>query len=234
MDMETSVQSTRLTRDWLADGQRKYPRSKLLLSSADRGWTTLAAELRSHSAGRIVSIEQQSVEVVIAMARTDGPVTRIGAGRQEEARPDAGTVWLVPTGVGPEEIVLAAPMPQTLHLFLPIQQFDALADQYNLGKSLVRSVQYVGGLNDELIRQVGASVLNELSERSATSRMVAEMCSLMLATRLIQNYVDPNLIDRISGDAHRPDQAKCAACSTISRSTSRRSSASTTSRRWLI
>jgi AraC family transcriptional regulator len=46
-------------------------------------------------------------------------------------------------------------MPQTLHLFLPIQQFDSLADQYNLGKSLVRSVQYVGGVNDELIRQVG-------------------------------------------------------------------------------
>lgn len=207
MDAETSVHGGRLIRDWLADGQRKYPRSRLLQSSADRGWTTLSAELRSHSAGRIVSIEQQSVEVVIALAQTDGPVTRTGAGRQEETRPDAGTVWLVPMGIGPEEIVLSAPMPQTLHLFLPIQQFDALADQYNLSKSLVRSVQYVGGLNDELIRQVGTSVLNELSEQTATSRMVAEMCSLMLTTRLIQNYVDRNLIDRITG-GYRPDHAR--------------------------
>ena len=51
---------------------------------------TLSAELRSHSAGRIVSIEQQNVEVVIALAATDGPVTRIGAGRQEQTRPDPG------------------------------------------------------------------------------------------------------------------------------------------------
>ena len=142
-----------------------------------------------HSAGRIVSIEQQNVEVVIALAATDGPVTQIGAGRQEE-RPAPGTIWLVPMGVGPEEIVISKPMPKTLHLFLPIPQFDSSADQYNLSKSLVRSVQYVGGLNDSLIRQVGMSVLNELSEQTATSRMVAEMSSLMLATRLIQSYVD--------------------------------------------
>jgi AraC family transcriptional regulator len=169
---------------------------------------TLSAELRSHAAGRIVSIEQQNVEVVIALAATDGPVTRIGAGRQEQTRPDPGTVWLVPTGVGPEEIVISKPMPKTLHLFLPIEQFDNLADQYNLGKSLVRSVQYVGGLNDDLIRQVGMSVLNELSEQTAASRMVAEMSSLMLATRLIQNYVDRDLIDRIAGGPVRLEHAR--------------------------
>ena len=83
-----------------------------------------------------------------------------------------------------------------------------MADQYNLGKSHVRSVQYVGGLSDELIRQVGASVLNELSEQTAASRMVAEMSSLMLATRLIQNYVDRNLIDRITGASHSLDHAR--------------------------
>ena len=207
-DREISDAGLPLRPDWNADGQRKYPRSKLLLSSADRGWMTLSAELRSHSAGRIVSIEQQNVEVVIALAATDGPVTRIGAGRQEQTRPDPGTVWLVPTGVGPEEIVISKPMPKTLHLFLPIEQFDNLADQYNLSKSLVRSVQYVGGLNDDLIRQVGMSVLNELSEQTAASRMVAEMSSLMLATRLIQNYVDRDLIDRIAGGPVRLEHAR--------------------------
>jgi AraC family transcriptional regulator len=69
-------------------------------------------------------------------------------------------------------------------------------------------LQYVGGLNDELIKQVGASVLNELSEQTATSRMVAEMSSLMLATRLIQNYVDRNLIDRIPGASRSLDHAR--------------------------
>jgi AraC family transcriptional regulator len=117
-------------------------------------------------------------------------------------------VWLVPTGVGPEEIILSKPMPRTLHLFLPIEQFDVLADQYNLTKSLVRSVQYVGGLNDELITQVGISVLNELSEPTSTSRMFAEVSSLMLATRLIQQYVDQDLIDRIASCAQGLDQVR--------------------------
>lgn len=207
-DVKASEDGLPLRLGWNTDGTRKYPRSQLLLSSADRGWTTLSAELRSHSAGRIGSIEQQNVEVVIALAATEGLVTRIGAGRQEQTRPHPGTVWLVPTGIGPEEIVISQPMPKTLHLFLPIQQFDSLADQYNLSKSLVRSVQYVGGLNDDLIKVVGISVLNELSEQTATSRMVAEMSSLTLATRLIQNYVDRDLIDRIAGGPARLDLAR--------------------------
>ena len=207
-DTETAADRQPLIPGWNADGERKYPRSKLLLSSADRGWMTLSAELWSHPAGRIVSIEQQNVEVVIALAATDGSVTRIGAGRKEHTRPDPGMVWLVPTGVGPEEVVISAPMPKNLHLFLPIQQFDGLADQFNLSKSLVHSVQYVGGLNDDLIKHVGISVLNELSEQTATSRLVAEMSSLMLATRLIQNYVDQDLIDRIVRGPARLDHVR--------------------------
>jgi AraC family transcriptional regulator len=195
-------------QDWQVDGRQKYPRSRLLLSSLDQGWTALSVELRSHPAGRIVSIEQKNVEVVIALATTEGSVTRTGAGKQEQTRPDAGTIWLVPTGVGPEEIVLSTPMPQTLHLFLPIEQFDDLADQYNLSKSHVRSVQYIGGLNDELIAQLGTSALSELSEPTSTSRMVAEMSSLMLATRLIQQYVDPDLIDRIASSERGLDDVR--------------------------
>jgi AraC family transcriptional regulator len=195
-------------RNWQVDGRQKYPRSRLLLSSADRDWTDLSVELRSHPAGRIVSIEQQNVEVVIALATTDGSVTRTGAGKREEARPNAGTVWLVPTGVGPEEIVLSTPMPQTLHLFLPIEQFDVLADQYGLSKSFVRSVQYVGGLHDELIAQVGASVLDEVSKQTSTGRMIAEMSSLMIATRLVHQYVDRNLIDRIANSEQGLDNVR--------------------------
>ena len=91
-DTETSADRQPLNPVWKADGQRKYPRSKLLLSSADRGWMTLSAELWSHPTGRIVSIEQQNVEVVIALAATDGSVTPIGAGREEHTHPDPGMV----------------------------------------------------------------------------------------------------------------------------------------------
>ncbi len=64
-----------------SDGRRKYPNSTLLASSADRGWSTLFAELRSHPAGQITSAVQQSVEfIVTVLGSASGLVIRSGAG----------------------------------------------------------------------------------------------------------------------------------------------------------
>ncbi|HWT98114.1 MAG TPA: hypothetical protein VN229_10885, partial [Terriglobales bacterium] len=51
----------------LSDGQRKYPRSTLLASSADRGWSSISAELRAHPAGVVRSASQRDVEIVVAI-----------------------------------------------------------------------------------------------------------------------------------------------------------------------
>ncbi|WP_198026622.1 AraC family transcriptional regulator [Bradyrhizobium sp. ARR65] len=182
------------TLDLQTDGRRKYPRSRLLASSAERGWRTLGAELRCHPPGRIISCAQDCVEIVIAVSGSDdGLVIRAGAGRQEQARPVTGAIWLAPTGVGREDIVLTAPMPKALHLYLPLRQFDTLADRYSLPRSLARSIQYVGGLDDALIRQIGAALLAEVNHETATGRMFAETASLMLAARLIHGYAAKGL-----------------------------------------
>ena len=115
--------------DVQADSRWKYPRSRLLASSAGRGWSTIAAELRSHPAGRIASGLQQSVEIVIAIrGADDGFVVRSGAGRQQQTRPASGTIWLAPIGIGDEEITITAPIPEALHLYLPARQFNLLAE----------------------------------------------------------------------------------------------------------
>jgi AraC family transcriptional regulator len=195
--------------DLRADGRRKYPQSRLLASSADRGWSTIFAELRSHPAGRITSAVQQNVEIVIAMdGRDDGSVVRTGAGRQQNSPSVPGTIWLAPIGVGNEEIVLSAPMPRTLHLYLPARQFNSLADEYNLPRSPVHSIQYIGGLADELIRQIGLSVLGAMSEETSTTRMFAETASLMLAARLAHNYADAGSAAYGIDTPHRLDNAR--------------------------
>jgi len=195
--------------DLHADGRRKYPRSKLLASSAGRGWSTIAAELRSHPAGRIVSVAQQSVEIVIAVCGTDdGFVIRTGAGRRQQARPTSGTIWLAPIGIGDEEITITAPIPEALHLYLPARQFNLLADRYNLAGSPVHAIQYRGGLNDELIRQIGLSVLTEMMRETSTGRMFAEVSSLMLAARLAHDYADSGVLDPGPGRSHRLDNAR--------------------------
>lgn len=190
-----------------ADGRRKYPQSRLVASSADRAWSTLFAELRRHPAGRITSAVQQNVEIVIAVDG-GGSVTRVGAGRQQQTRSAPGTIWLAPIGVGNEEIVVTSPVLETLHLYLPARQFNLLADQYNLPRSPVHCIPYLGGLDDEVIRQIGLSVLSEMTRESTTGRMFAETASLMLAAWLSHKYADTTCAAPAAGTPYRLDDTR--------------------------
>lgn len=177
--------------DLRTHGPRKYQKSGLLLSSSGRGWASISAELRSHVKGVIPAIVPQQMEVVIAVnGRDDGFVTRSGDGKLQTTRPTTGTIWLAPIGVGDDEIGITETLPELLHLYLPSQQFETLADDYNLPKSPAHSIQYLAGVEDEMIRQIGLSILAELKCETAAGRMLVETSSLMLAARLAHRYSD--------------------------------------------
>ena len=193
----------------LSDGERKYPQSSLLLSSAHRGWSTLSAELRSHPAGLVSSDCQQNVEIVVAISGTeDGFVLRAGAARQEQSRSISGAIWLVPTGIGREELLLTEPIPQALHLYVPTQQFNLLAKQHGFSRSPIGSILYLGGLKDSLIREIGQAVLTEMTAETATGRMLAESSSLMLAAWLTHTYSDGSFLKSKGGKPQRLDQIR--------------------------
>lgn len=192
-----------------SEGWRKYPKSGLLASSAGRGWSGMSAELRSHPAGQIVSGVQQNVEIVIALEGShEGRVVRHGGGKQQETRSAPRTIWLAPVGIDDEEIILTLPIPRALHLYLPARQFDRLADEHNLAQSSARSIQYVGGMKDDLIYEIGCSVLSELMEQTATGRMFAETSSLMLAARLSHDYAAADILDLCASGSHRLDNSR--------------------------
>jgi AraC family transcriptional regulator len=172
-------------------GTRKYPSSGLLLSSSGRGWASISAELRSHPKGVISPIVPQQVEINIAVnGREDSTVTRRGDGTYQKTRPATGTVWLVPIGVENDIVDISAPLPEVLHLYLPSQPFETLADDFNLPKSPGRSLQYLADVEDDLIRQIGLSILSELRCETAAGRMFVETSALALAARLAQRYSD--------------------------------------------
>ena len=187
-------------------GEQKYPKSRLLTSSAGRSWPTIAAELRSHPAGGIVPAVQQHVEVVIGIRGGDDAfVVRTKAGQQ--ARWAEGSIWLAPIGIDDEEVTATKPIPEALHLYLPVRQFSLIADHCNLPRSPVHSIRYVGGFTDELMRQIGLSVLLEMTEETASGRMLAETSSLMLAARLSHIYSDGGFLKLIT-TSHRLDNAR--------------------------
>ena len=172
-------------------GLKKYPTSALLKSSAGLGWSTISAELRSHGVSETPVIVPQHVELCLAVAGSDkGLVRRTGAGQYQETKPTTGAIWLSPIGVGDNEITITAPLPKTMHLYLPTTLFRRLSDDFNLPGAPAHSIRYVAGVRDEVIYQIGLSMLSEMTSETAAGRMFVETGSLALAARLVHRYCD--------------------------------------------
>jgi AraC family transcriptional regulator len=184
-------------------GVRKYPpTSALLASSAGLGWSTISVELRSHGVSETPGIVPQHVEICLVVAgNEDGLVRRTGAGIYEEAMPKTGAIWCSPAGVG-KEIVITAPIPQTMHLYLPTALFNRLKDDFNLPASPAHSIHYVAGIRDEVIQHIGCSILSELTNETAAGRMYVEAASLTLGARLLQKYCDSGACAPTESSAH--------------------------------
>lgn len=190
-------------------GERKYRQSALLLSSRGRSWSDVAAELRRHAAGVVPAIAPQQMEITIAIdGGGDALVRRCGAGRRQETRVRAGTVWLSPIGVGDNEIDITHALPQVLHLYLPPERFTTLADRYRLPSRPAHAIRYEAGVEDEVIRLVGQSVLAELTNETAAGRMVVEAAATLLAARLIHTYLDAGEPGGTAPPAHALDAGR--------------------------
>jgi AraC family transcriptional regulator len=174
-----------------AYGVRKYPpTSELLASSAGLGWSTISVELRYHGVIEVPAIVPQCVEICLVVAgNDDGLVRRRGAGFFEEATPKSGAIWLSPAGIG-KEIEITASIPETMHLYLPTSLFNRLKDDFSLPVGPAHSIRLAAGIRDDVIDQIGRSILSELTVETAAGRVYVETASLTLAARLLQKYCD--------------------------------------------
>ena len=172
-------------------GARKYPASALLQSSVGLGWSTFSAELRSHRVSETPVVLPSHMELTLAVCgNADGLVSRTGAGQCQQTIPATGTIWMTPIAVGDNEITIAAPLPKMLHLYVPTQLFGRLSDDFNLPGAPAHSIRYAAGVRDEIIAQIGLSVLSEMASETAVGRMFIETASLTLAARILQKYCD--------------------------------------------
>jgi AraC family transcriptional regulator len=190
-------------------GVRKYPTSTVLRSSAELGWSTISAEFRSHPACKMGAIVPQHTEIgLIVGGNKNCLVTRIGAGQTQRAVPTAGAIWLAPIGVGDDEFTITAPIPQSLHLYLPQTLFNRLENDFILPGRPAHSIRFIAGVRDPVIRQLGCSILSELTDETAAGRMYVEMASLMLAARLLRTHCDSGACRSTESSMHRLDRSR--------------------------
>ncbi|QGZ93726.1 helix-turn-helix domain-containing protein [Terricaulis silvestris] len=190
-------------------GLRKYPStSEVLASSAGLGWSKFSAELRSHVACEIPDILPHAVEICLVVAGNDNSmVRRTGLGPAEEAAPRDGGIWLSPAGIG-KGISITAPIPATMHLYLPAALFDGLNEDFNLPLNPAQSIRYAAGMRDEVIETVGQSILSELGNETASGRMYVETAAVTLAARLLQKYCDGGACAPIDVASLRADHSR--------------------------
>ena len=185
----------------------KYPNSTLLKSSKDLGWSTLLAELRSHSRyeGPGAAAPADTDVGIIVRGSDEGLLTFKFAGSWQSTRPTTGSIHLMPIGRTCDEARIGSANVQALHLYVPTGVFTGLMDDYNLPAVPGRSIRYSCGVQDEVINQIGLSVLSEMMSPTAAGRMLVETSSLLLAARLAHSHSETGLIRSPIGSGHGLD-----------------------------
>jgi AraC family transcriptional regulator len=176
-------------------GERKFPDAGLLASSAARGWSAIAAEVRSHPAGEIPDITSDQMEITLALVG-DGraSVWRRGDGDAQAAPVTAGALWLCPPGVHEDCIRIGGDLECILHVYLPASRFDDLGRHLGHRRIDPRAIRYASGLDDPALVGMGMALHTELTAETAGGRLLADSLSLALAARLAGVHAEAGML----------------------------------------
>jgi AraC family transcriptional regulator len=173
--------------DPLAKGSKKHGSAGLLLSSADRGWSGLSAELRNHSKGVIAWRNPKSdIQFCVALGGNESLVTRRIAGSEDRRVASRGTIWLSPPGWQEGSLEIAEDVPGILHIYLPLSRFS----QSNLGTNIdepgISVLSYERAFEDPLLAEIAHAIASELQAQTSAGRLLVEALASSLAARLVQ------------------------------------------------
>lgn len=105
-------------------GAAKFRDASLLATSADRPWTLIAAEIRSHGAGEIGAFTPRNAEITQILRDDQSAVSsRASGGVRQEVSATPGTTWLCPADIQEEATRLSADIPSVLHVYIPRHSF---------------------------------------------------------------------------------------------------------------
>jgi len=171
-------------------GWEKYGSAGLLLSSADRGWSGLSAELRCHSKGVIPWKGPQSdTEICVDVCGNGSLVTRRAAGIKDRRVASRGTIWLSPPGLQEGSVDIAEDLPGILHIFLSLSQFSPSNLGTNIDESGIGALSYESAFEDPLLAEIAHAIASELQVQTSAGSLLVEALASSLAARLVQKHI---------------------------------------------
>ena len=169
----------------LGHGAMKFPASRLLESSLERGWPEFFAERRAHPSGALAPFTPPFSEVAM-LIRGVATITRQAGGVYQQTVADPGTIWLSPAGLTEELTVISTDLAEVAHLYLPAKPFAALAA--DVPEIAGAEMLYRGGFRDPLIEQIVEVILREMRAETAAGRLLVQSVAHSLAARLLHRY----------------------------------------------
>jgi AraC family transcriptional regulator len=164
-----------------------------LASSVDRGWSGLAAELRSHGNGVIAwKNAQPETEICVDVCGSGSVVTRRGGGIVNRAVAERGTIWLSPAGLQEDLIDISDALPGILHIYLPPDRFAPASLGIDFDGSVVASLRYQKSFQDPLMAEIAYAISSELQCQTSAGRLLADTLATSLAARLVQAHLSPS------------------------------------------
>lgn len=163
--------------------------SKLLLSSVNRGWCGLSAELRSH--GQSVFPwrgHPTDTHITVDLSGSESLVTRRATGIVDRYVSMRGTAWLCPPGWSEGSIDVTGDLPEILHLYVSPSQFSPNKLGIDVDESAIGALEHESAFEDPLLTEIACVVASELQTETSAGSLLVESLASSIAARLLQKH----------------------------------------------
>ena len=180
-------------------GLVRYGFGGMLLSSADRGWSGLSAELGTCGRGVIPWRGAQSdIRIRVDIRGNGSLVTRRASGILDRIVTRRGTVWLCPPGWRHGSIDIADDLPEIMHLYLPPSQFSPSKVGIDIDVLARDALRYDRAFEDSLLGEMAQAIASELQAETSAGRLLIESLANSIAVRLVQKCINTSAAQSVA------------------------------------
>jgi AraC family transcriptional regulator len=184
----------------------KHGPVNVLLTSTNRGWSGLSAQLCSVSKAVIPwTTPQSDIRMCVDVRGNKSFIARRAPGIESRIVVRRGTVWLSPPGLQEGSVDIADAMSGVLHIYLPLSHFSP--GNFDIDESAIGALSYESAFEDPLLAEIGCAIASELETETSAGSLLIEGLAFSLAARLVQKCIGAStgqpIVSRASGALDR-------------------------------
>jgi AraC family transcriptional regulator len=171
-------------------GIEKFRDTGLIATSANRSWSLLSAEVRSHHAGEIGAFTPQNAEITQTIRNTRSNVSiRASGGVRQEVAVTPGTMWLCPAGRREEATRLIDEFPEVLHVYLPPHSFLRHIREGSLNFG-ARDLRYQAQVTNPAVVRLTQNIRQELYQETCSGGLKMDALAVELIGTLANDHAE--------------------------------------------